>query len=94
MLINIAHVAKLANLQISSDEEQKFEMQLSTVLDYIARLNEIDTTNVEETSQVTGLENITRKDEARKSLSQKEALSQAKSTHNGFFAVKGVFTDE
>ena len=72
MKINIAHVAKLANLPISPQEEQKFASQLSNVLDYIARLNEIDTTNVEETSQITGLENITRKDEAGKCLSQKK----------------------
>lgn len=94
MKINISHIAKLANLQIAKDDEQKFESQLSSILDYITKLNEIDTNDIAETSQVTGLENITRQDKTLPSLSQADALSQAKSTHNGFFSVKGVFTDE
>jgi aspartyl-tRNA(Asn)/glutamyl-tRNA(Gln) amidotransferase subunit C len=94
MKINIPHIAKLANLQIDKSEEAKFESQLSSVLEYIARLNEVDTKDVEETSQVTGLENITRTDESLPSLPQTDALSQAKHTHNGFFAVKGVFDNE
>ena len=94
MKIDIAHVAKLANLQITKDEEEKFQSQLSSILDYIARLNELDTKDVEETSQVTGLENVLQEDVARPSLSQSDALSQAKHTHNGQFAVKGVFQDE
>lgn len=94
MLIDIAHIAKLANLSIKKEDEKKFETQLSSVLDYIGRLNEIDTTDVQETSQVTGLENITRQDKTLPSLSQADALSQAKSTHIGFFSVKGVFLDE
>jgi aspartyl-tRNA(Asn)/glutamyl-tRNA(Gln) amidotransferase subunit C len=94
MKINISHVAKLANLRITKDEEVTFEAQLSSVLTYIERLNEVDTRDVEETSQVTGLENVLRKDEALPSLSQEEALSQAEHTHNGFFAVKGVFDND
>lgn len=94
MKINIPHIAKLANLQIATDEEQKFEIQLSAVLEYITKLNEVDTTGVAETSQVTGLENVTRKDTTEPSLPQSLALSQAKSTHNNLFAVKGVFADE
>lgn len=94
MLINIPHIAKLANLSIKKEDEKKFETQLSSVLDYIARLNEVNTSGVKETSQVTGLENITRQDKTLPSLSQADALSQTKSKHNGFFAVKGIFEDE
>jgi aspartyl-tRNA(Asn)/glutamyl-tRNA(Gln) amidotransferase subunit C len=84
MKINVSHVAKLANLQITKDEEQKLESQLSEVLDYIEMLNEVDTENVEPTSQVTGLENVTREDVASDSLSQEQALANTKETHNGF----------
>ncbi|HVZ58389.1 MAG TPA: Asp-tRNA(Asn)/Glu-tRNA(Gln) amidotransferase subunit GatC [Patescibacteria group bacterium] len=94
MKINIAHVAKLANLSIDKSEETKFESQLANVLGYIERLNEVDTTGVEETSQVTGLENVTRDDKPDASLPQDVALSQAKNTHNHLFAVKGIFADE
>lgn len=94
MKINIPHIAKLANLQIDKSEEAKFESQLSNVLSYIERLNEVDTTGIKETSQVTGLENVLDGDKSRPSLSQEEALSQARNKHNGFFAVEGVLENE
>ncbi len=93
MKINIPHVAKLANLTISKQEEEKFEKQISSILSYVEKLNELDTTGVEETSQVTGLENISREDKSLPSMPQDDVLSQA-TTHNGFFAVKGVFENE
>lgn len=94
MKINIPHIAKLANLTIAADEEEKFEKQLSSILSYIEKLNELDTTGVKETSQVTGLENVTREDTSAPSLLQADALSQSKHTHNNFFTVKGVFENE
>lgn len=88
MKINVRHVAKLANLPLKPQEKEKFEDQLSKTLSYIEKLNAINTKGVEPTSQVTGLENITREDEIKSSLTQAEALSNAKSQHNGLFKVK------
>lgn len=93
MKIDVAHVAKLSNLPISKEEENKFESQLSSVLDYANKLNEIDTKDAEPTSQVTGLENVTREDEAKPSLSQEEALKNTKSVHNGFFKAKAILEE-
>lgn len=94
MKFDISHVAKLANLTLSDEEKIKFEKQLDETVEYIEGLSEVDTTNIEPTSQVTGLENITREDEITPSLSQEEALKNAKSTHNGFFKVKGILNSE
>lgn len=96
MKINVPHVAKLANLTIPDSEVKKFEKQLEETLEYIQGLNEIKTENVEPTSQVTGLENITREDtlDSTRTFSQDEALSNTKSQQNGFFKVKGVFGEE
>lgn len=94
MKIDVNHVAKLANLPLKPKEEKKFEEQLSEALDYVKKLEEIDTENVEPTSQVTGLENVTREDEATPSLTQEEALSNTKSQHNGFFKVKAILGNE
>lgn len=94
MKFDIKHVAKLANLSLSDEEEKKFSAQLEETVSYIEGLNEVDTSGVSPTSQVTGLENITREDEITPSLSQEEALSNAKSTHNGFFRVKGILNNE
>jgi len=90
MKIDVKHVAKLANLPLSGDEEEKFERQLASIIEYVEKLNETDVGNVEETSQITGLENVTREDHPKPSLSQDEALSNAKSKHNGLFKVKKV----
>lgn len=90
MKIDVNHVAKLANLPLSDKEKGKFEKELSQTLDYVSQLEEIDTKNVEPTSQVTGLENVTREDEAKPSLPQEEVLKNAKSTHNGFFKVPAI----
>lgn len=94
MKIDVNHVAKLANLSLTPQEEDTFEKQLSEVLDMVSTLNEIDTTGVKETSQVTGLENVTKEDVAKESLSQEAALSNASAQHNGLFMVKGIFENE
>lgn len=90
MKIDVSHVAKLANLPLKPQEKEKFEKQLTEILSYVEKLKEVDAKNVEITSQVTGLENATREDEATPSLSQEEALSGAKNKHNGFFKVKAI----
>lgn len=93
MKIDVAHVAKLANLPLKPDEKEKFEKQLSEILSYVEKLKEVYTKSVEITSQVTGLENITRNDEAEPSLSQDDALSNTKSKYNGFFKVPAILTE-
>ncbi len=85
------HIAKLANLPLTDKEIEKFRSQLSEILNYIGQLSEVETKNVEPTSQVTGMENVFRQDKAKSSLSQDEALSGAKNNHKGFFKVKAVF---
>lgn len=94
MSINVRHIAKLANLTLTDDEVIKFEKQLTETLQYIAQLQEVDTKNITATSQVTGLENIFRKDEVSPSLSQENALRNAKNKIDGFFQVKGVLKND
>ena len=93
MKINVHHVAKLANLPLSEKEKGKFEKQLGETLSYINKLSEINTKDVEPTSQVTGLENVRREDKPTTSLSQEEALSNSKSTHNGLFKVPAILVE-
>ena len=93
MKIDVKKVAKLANLPLTNEETNKFEKQLEETLSYIESLKEIDTDKMDPTNQVTGLENVLREDTAKPSLSQKDALQNAK-THNGFFKVKGILNNE
>ncbi len=94
MKINVPRIAQLANLPLTKEEEKQFEKQLSETLTYIEKLQELDTKNVEPTSHVTGLENITREDKAGESLKQTEALSNAKKTHEGSFEVDAILDNE
>lgn len=86
-------IAALANLQLSNEQITKFSAQLSSVLDYISSIQSLDTTGVAETSQVTGLTNVFREDvvDETRMLTQEQALSNAKRTHNGFFFVDAIF---
>ena len=90
MKLNVQKVAKLANLTITKDEEEKLEKQLSDVLEYIGVLDEVDTKDIQPTSQVTGLENVTQEDIARESLPQEAALANTKYGYNGSFKVKAI----
>lgn len=58
----VRHIAKLARLQISEAEVEKFGHELSSILDYVAKLQEVDTTGIEPAAQVTGLSGIARGD--------------------------------
>ena len=70
MKIDIKHIAKLANLPLKDSELVKLEKQLEETLKYVSNLDEVDTKGVEPTSQVTGLENVTRQDLSKPSDKQ------------------------
>jgi len=91
MKIDIGHVAKLANLKLTSSEEKTYEKQLGEVLNYVSKLNELNTDKVETISNITGMVNVSRGDEAKPSLSQEDALKNAPKVHNGFFEVDAIF---
>ena len=92
---DVEHVASLAKLKLSPQEILKFQKQLSKIVSYVGELSEIDTLNVEPTSQTTGLTNVVRNDELKADgLSQEEALSGTEKKHNGYFVVPQVFDKE
>ncbi|OGJ54542.1 hypothetical protein A3D11_01735 [Candidatus Peribacteria bacterium RIFCSPHIGHO2_02_FULL_49_16] len=70
---DIRHIAKLARLHISDKEVKRYTKELSSILTYVDKLKEVDTRNVEPTTQVTGLRNVFREDEVRPSDTAPEA---------------------
>lgn len=90
----VKHIAKLANLDLTDQEVNQFQEQLSEVLDYVEILKEVSTDKVEPTSQVTSLENVLREDETGDSLSQKDVLSGTKKTQNGCFQIKRILNND
>lgn len=89
----VKHVAKLANLPLSEEQEEEYALQLSKILDYIDQLDEVFTEGVEPTFNVFELNTIERKDVPFVDLTQEEALSNAEKKEDGYFVTKGVFDE-
>lgn len=91
-LDEVKHVANLAKLNLSGNELVEFRDQLSSIIHLVNQVAQVDTENIEPTSQVTGLENIFRDDnvDPARTLSQEDTLSNAKRKHNGYFMVDAV----
>ncbi len=83
----VLHVARLARLRLTDDEVERMTGELSTILDHIEKLSEIDLEGVEPTSHVVQLENVLRPDEPRPSLPRETALEQAPDTDGTGFRV-------
>ncbi len=89
----VKKIAKLAKMNVSGQEE-KFAELFTDTLTKIQDLNEVDTKDVAETFQVTGLTNIFQDKPKENTLTKKEALSNSKNTIKGLFSTKGVFIKE
>ena len=71
---DVRHLAQLSNLQLSDEEVDSLRGDLQNILGYIDQLGELDTSGVEPTYQVTGLENVWRDDEVDGSTIDRETL--------------------
>mgnify|MGYP006262705765 CR=1 FL=1 len=89
----VRHVAELAKLKLTDDEVALFSEQLSQILEYAERLQEIDTSAVPPTPYVLPVENVMRDDIPEPSLSNADALANAPDSDDGFFRVRAVFDD-
>jgi len=70
----VRHIAKLARLNVSDAEVKKFGKELSSILEYIDRLQEVDTENVDPLKSITGISNVEREDEVRTDGPDPDAL--------------------
>ena len=73
----VLHVARLARLELTEDEIERFGTELSKVLDYMETIGELDLADVEPTSHVVAVENALRADEPRPSMPREKALASA-----------------
>lgn len=91
----VKHIASLARIKITEKEEKGLKKDLSSILEYIDKLNEVDTTEVEPLYQTTGLADSFRSDESRgefemdKNLNEK-LIGQAPHRQDRFIKVKSV----
>ena|SRR5262249_6207181 len=91
---DVQYVADLAQLELTVEERSRMERDLNSILDYIDRLNELDTSNVPPMAKVAELSPIAdahwREDQPRPSLQRQEALRNAPQGTEAFFRVPKV----
>jgi aspartyl-tRNA(Asn)/glutamyl-tRNA(Gln) amidotransferase subunit C len=87
---DVQYVARLARIALTPAEEEKFGAQLSHVLGYIEKLNQLDVSGIEPTAHAVPLVNVIRPDEVRPSLTNQEALRNAPAQANGLFLVPKI----
>jgi len=89
----VQHIAELAKLQLTEAEEALYQEQLSDILDYIQRLNTLDTEAIPPTATVLPLRSIMRDDVSRPSLPVDEILANAPARAGDSFEVRVILED-
>ena len=90
----VEHIATLARLRLSLAEAEKYSDQLSGILNYMDKLNSVDTVGIEPTSQVTGLHNVYRTDEIIDSGIAPQLVACAPESTGGFVVVPKIFENK
>jgi len=83
-------VAHLARLELTREELEVMARQLTSIIDYVTQLQQVDTTNVEPLAHPLPIQNIFRDDEAAPSLSVDAALANAPDRRGNFYGVPAV----
>ena len=83
----VLHVARLARLRLSDEDVERMSSELSTILDHIEKISELDLEDVEPTSHVVEVENVLRADEPRESWPREQILELAPDAAEGGFRV-------
>lgn len=89
----VRKVAKLARLELSDQEIQEFTGQLGAILEYVDKMNELDTEAVEPLAHCLPLSNRLRADEVRPSLGADKALANAPDCDGEYFKVPKILDD-
>ena len=89
----VRKVAKLSRLDLTEGEVQEFTGQLSAILDYVEKMNELDTTGVEPLAHCLPVSNVLREDSAQDSLGTEKVLANAPQRDDEFFKVPKILDD-
>jgi len=89
-LEEVEHIAELARLQLSPAEKERYRQQLSAILDYAARLQDLDTSDIPPTSSVLPPRSVLRDDDPRPGLAIQDLLCNAPEVEGRQFRVPAV----
>ena len=86
----VRKTAKLARLELTDAEVEEFTGQLSAILEYMEKMNELDTTDTEPLAHCLGISNVFRRDVVKDSLGADRTLNNAPQRDGGFFKVPKI----
>ncbi len=89
----VRKVAKLGRLELTDAEVEEFTGQLGAILDYVEKMNELDTTGVEPLAHCLPIGNVLREDRIQPSLGTDAALANAPEHDGPFFKVPKILDD-
>ena len=87
---DVEHVAKLARLELTEAEKEKFATQLGDVLKYVEQMNEVDTSSVEPMAHAVDFVNVMRDDVVKYEQTKEELMKNAPDAEDGFFKVPKI----
>ncbi len=87
---DVEHVAKLARLELTEEETEKYSKQLGEILKYVEQMNEVDTTGIEPMPHALPVYNVMREDEVKYEQTKEELMANAPYEENGFFRVPKI----
>lgn len=87
---DVEHIAKLARLELTEEEKQRFQTELGKILEYFDQLKKLDTENVPPMTHAVPIENVLREDQVKESLPTEEALKNAPEKKESYFQVPKV----
>ena len=90
----VEHIALLARLRLKEEEKDKFSGQISSILDYVKQLQEVNTAGIEPTAHITGLENVMRDDKVKgcEKETKNSLLKNAPEVEENLIKTKSVFS--
>jgi aspartyl-tRNA(Asn)/glutamyl-tRNA(Gln) amidotransferase subunit C len=90
---DVKYIAKLARLHINDDEVEQFSEQISSILDYVAKLQEVNTDNVPELQHALDVSNVFRVDVEEQSdeNTRKSAIKNFSNSNGDLLEVQSVF---
>ncbi|ASC73973.1 Aspartyl/glutamyl-tRNA(Asn/Gln) amidotransferase subunit C [Halomicronema hongdechloris C2206] len=92
-LEQVRKVALLARLELTPEEEQQFTTQLSSILEYVEQLSELDTEAVEPTTRALEINNVTRQDVAESFPAREQMLDSAPEREEDYFKVPKILDE-
>ena len=87
----VEHMAKLARIELTEKEKKKFQKELSSILDYVEKLNKVNTKDIESIKQITGLKDVMRSDTVvKRQDTRNKLLKQAPKRKQDYFKVPKI----